>query len=343
MNIHIIVTGLNSWNPRVIFDSPDGISGTDIQAIGIAFELGRMGHAVTLWGPFSEDYDAEGVKLRRYTRYVRRKCELAIAFHEIEPLRQFTAPIRIVVRQTYTLTHNWDFSFATHLVTATPRNAQYLAEHYGGLWHVVPNAWDCPKERPVWAPESPPRLVWNTDPYRGLHVLLRLLPRIRREVPGLVLDVLGWVPARFDPDPERVGPELLPRAQEMRRWLEDQPDGAVVLHPRVSRNEALARISRASCLAYYADPPMPCEVFPLSVTDCLASGVPVVMRPCDGIEDVFREGAKIVWDEDRFVEETIEVLRNPGRAEELSLAGVNWARAYSFERAAQMMLTVAGT
>ncbi len=68
----------------------------------------------------------------------------------------------------------------------------------------------------------------------------------------------------------------------------------------------------------------------MSVTDALATGVPVVLAPDDGIEAVFEEGACITNEVkkgdwlDQFVENTVKMLKN-----EYYGGGINWSDAWS--------------
>lgn len=333
MKIAICLTGMHTWDPANIYDEPCGVSGTDINAIGLAYALARHGHDVDLFGPFTRDLQHEsGASLRRYSRYLRHRCDVAIAYHDSSVLRQFTADLKFGHHQTYNLFGLWRPDMADHFISATELNADTNQRKYGGTWHVLPNAWD-EGTRPKWKP-TPGRLIWNTDPHRGLHHLLRLLPDIRAEVPEVHLDVLGWIPERFDVD--RLDAAHAAQARDMHRWLE-LLGGCVTLHGRKSRNETLEMISRAHCYAYYSAPAVPCEVFPMSVTDCLATGCPVVLKPADGIERIFKDGAWLVDNDDAFVLEVIRVLREEGRAEDLSKQGKRWARGRTFDRQAVQM------
>lgn len=334
MKIAMVLDSMYTWDAAQLYDDPNGISGTDIQCFGCAFALARRGHDVTVYGSFLREFRHEsGALFRRFSRYLRESCDVVIAYHNSTMLKQFNAGLRLANHQTYLLNALWGGpESADVFFSASELNAQINQERYGGKWVAIDNACD-EGERPKWNP-VPGRLTWNTDPYRGLHNLFRLLPAIREEVPEAHLHVIGWVPERLDPT--KVGDVYGARARDMHRWLELLGD-CVTLHDRMSRNATLKALSESNCFAYTCDPTCPCEVWPLSVTDCLATGCPVVLKPADGIERIFKGGAWLVDNDDAFALEVIRVLREEGRAQDLSKQGRKWAKGRTFDKQAIQM------
>ena len=85
----------------------------------------------------------------------------------------------------------------------------------------------------------------------------------------------------------------------------------------------------------------------MSVHDCLATGVPVVMAPADGLEKLFPpnvvdrsdpvSSGDVGWCE-TFARKVVAVLTSNSYQDRLSLAGRVWARHHTFERSVDILL-----
>jgi glycosyltransferase involved in cell wall biosynthesis len=305
-------------------DADHGLSGTELPMFGMAFELAKMGHDVTVFSVFREKSDQD---------YAERHgngslsfapigidadpCDIAIAFHDGRPLDRWNAKKKVLLAQAFLLpnrnqTAAYDSAdFADIYITATDHVARHLERSYG--WpkvHVVPNAWDLGAYHP-WQP-IPGRLIYTTSLERGFHRLVEAFPLIRAKVPEAHIVAF-----------ERGGPAV--------EKLRANPVEGVTLVRASSRNAVLKELSRAACFAYPCDPSSPTEVFPLSVLEACATGVPVVLAPADSLEKLF-DGA--VWltppisageSREAFVDATCAVLTNPAVAREWSEKGKAWA------------------
>jgi glycosyltransferase involved in cell wall biosynthesis len=358
-SVHFIYDGHGAnWPKHGGFDASDlcgadhGLSGTELPMFGMAFELARMGHEVTVFSRFKQEClqyaddptlpSGERAWHSRPQRpvvfldldYPHDPCDIAVAFHDGRPLDRWNAKKKVLLAQAFLLPNRQqdatysNADFADIYITATDHVARHLERSYG--WpkvHVVPNAWDLGTYHP-WNP-TPGRLIYTTSLERGFHRLLEAFPLIRAKVPEAHIVAF-----------ERGGPAV--------EKLRANPVEGVTLVRASSRNAVLEELSRAACFAYPCDPSSPTEVFPLSVLEACATGVPVVLAPADGIEKLF-DGA--VWltppisageSREAFVDATCEALTNPAVAREWSDKGKAWADPLRFSVTTSMFCEAVG-
>lgn len=329
MKIHLIYAGygLGKWKPehrapfdaKRLFDVAPGISGTELQLFGHARGLSKRGHDVTVYSRFVDECEVDGVSYRELDASHER-CDVAIAYHDGRPLDDWKTSYKVALHQTYLVSNRQQDAtytgadFADLYLTASERVAAYLRKAYG--WkdvRVVPNGWDLGEfTRPM---PVPGRLVFTTSVDRGAWRLLEVLPAIRQRVPEAHIIML-----------RRGSPGL----------LGIEPGEGVELAGPLSRNEVLKLVSTASCYAYPCDVPSPTECFPVSLLEACGAGIPVVLAPDDGIEDIFREGVRLTprvkdgnWREP-FVEAVAEMLTNALTNREFASAGKKLAEKYRF-------------
>lgn len=337
-------------DPFRLCNDPRGLSGTEVNALGLAQELAKQGHHMRLWSHWR--YQAEfHVLTGRKAPYNGRlhyvqlafgppntAPDVAVAFHDATPLRNWPAGLKVVWHQTLTPPH-YELMPTEEVdlyLSATQRNAAHLAQYTGDKpWAVVPNGWDVgtfPPHKPI-----PGRLFYHTSPERGLHLLLQALPAIRARVPEAHL--VAWC-----------------RMQELQyhhhdRWQAimeglERCKGLVEFHDSGgSRNEVLASLATAACVAYPSDPPMPCEVMPVSLMEACAIGVPVVTAPSDGFEAAF--GDAIITTPsppsqhlEEFIHDISLILLQDFWARDREKAGRQWAQQHTFAQSAQRFQAV---
>ena len=340
MKIDFVLPMTNLRNPRAPHLDPAGMSGTDQPCYGNAYELRKLGHQVRIWGPwtgtFRPDFDYPALECAAV-----RQADAVVAWHDGRDLPSWDAPVKIAHHQTYGLVDphmGLGVEEADLYFSATERNARFLAERWGGpRWAVLPNACDLEgDERPPWDP-VPGRLIFHADPMRGLAGLLKVLPQLIEAKPETHVHVYNFGMERLTCDqPTEASQE---RATAILEGIE-RHKGRVVLSGSVSRHKMLQALSRAACYAYPCSPPTPCEVYPMSIADACASGVPVVLWPDDGIEEVFRGGVDLVDSEAGFVERTTAMLTDTFQDEVMAASdrGRDWSTQWSYRDTAQALL-----
>lgn len=331
MKLHLVYAGYGTgeWTIRPPFDARNlltaapGLSGTEVQLFGQAKELARLGHDVAVFSRFVEEFELEGGVRCRDLDAPHEECDVAIAYHDGRPLDGWRAKRKVAYHQTYTISNRQQDAsdtgadFAELYLAASERVARHHRARRGWDVRVVQNAWDLGELKP-WRP-IPGRLVFTTSVDRGARRLLEALPAIRERVPGAHVVMLG-----------RGSPGL----------LGIRPSEGVEVLEQVSRNDVLALLSTASCYAYPCDVPTPTECFPVSLLEACAAGVPVVLAPDDGIEDIFAPGVWLTpgvkrepraWRE-AFVNAVSEVLTNALTRQAYSRRAREFAAPFVFER-----------
>ena len=148
----------------------------------------------------------------------------------------------------------------------------------------------------------------NVSAVRRLHE--RILPRVRRAVPGARLRVAGTVCADLD--------------------------GPIASDPAVELAGAVERIEEAYRGAWVVAVP---STFgggtKLKMVEALAAGVPVVgsVNAFQGFDLPAPLDAMVRDDDDAFADAVVEVLTSPERAAELARAGLAFARGHDWSHA----------
>ena len=115
--------------------------------------------------------------------------------------------------------------------------------------------------------------------------------------------------------------------------------GADVRFPGYIRQEDLPAVYSLADLYLY---PSKLEAFPIPVTEAMACGVPVVTSRANGLEEIAGEAAELVNPDDPadIANGIRNVLTTPGRREQLSAAGLERVRRFSWEKCASETLAV---
>lgn len=331
---------VRTLNPYQLCDDVRGLSGTEITALGLAWALMRLGHQVRLrshWTALRSLREGAGGVDFLDLEACLDPPDVALAFHDGAVLTHWEAPLTVVWHQTLTPPHVEDMGTeeVDLYLSSTRVNAQHLRQYTGDKpWRVVPNGWDFgtyPLATPV-----PGRVFYHTSPERGLHILLRAWPQIVARVPEAHLVV--W--SRLD----QLG---------CRPTLEREIQGALAAHVGTialhgeggSRHEVLASLATASVLAYPSEPPVPCEVMPVSVMEACALGVPVVTAPSDNFHRAFGWALDVCpWPPSEhlnvFVEHVVQMLTQPRLRHGQARNGRRWAARHTFAHTAARFLEV---
>lgn len=201
--------------------------------------------------------------------------------------------------------------------------------------HVVPEgiheaAWaDVPTEDPT--PGSPPLIVSVARQYRrkNTETLLRAMPRVCRDVPGVRLRVIGG------------GPEL-PRLRSLAVSL-GLDDGSVVFVGPVGGRDAVQReLSRADVFCL----PSRQEGFGIVLLEAMAAGLPIVAANVGATPEVapHEEVALLVGPDDveGLARSLTTLLGDEALRERLSAAGRQRWRRYAWPAVAAQFLAAAG-
>mgnify|MGYP001615221387 CR=1 FL=1 len=150
------------------------------------------------------------------------------------------------------------------------------------------------------------KLMWTSNPDRGLHVAARILQELRQKWPDLTLHIFGRA-AVYGWGPEAEVP-FYPRAEDL--------EGLVVHEPL--NKAALAQVLKTAwCLFYPTTWP---ETFCIATLEAQAAGTPVIAAPYGALTETVKGGIT-TYDFD----EAIEQLQNPEVWNDLSNQGRRYA------------------
>jgi glycosyltransferase involved in cell wall biosynthesis len=197
-----------------------------------------------------------------------------------------------------------------------------VSEFQAKAWHlpteytwVTSDGVDTSLFHPSTGPTDPTKLVWLSNPDRGLAVAARIFQDLRKRWPDLKLHVYGrsavygWSPAVEQP--------YLPAPDFME---------GVILHEPLAR-AALADAIRDAFAMFY--PTFWPETFCMAALEAQACGVPVICSDAGALSETVQGG--IVGND--FLN-AFSQLRNPTRWEKLSKRGLQFAEAHEWDNVA---------
>jgi glycosyltransferase involved in cell wall biosynthesis len=314
-----MLVGGRALDFRNLWDDPRGTSGTEIQALRIPDEMKARGHDVFLYveSPNASHYGKHDVPLREVSRLASEfmgydtivvNVDVNFAFH------MRGGPIRVLWQQIND--HRFgipgydeqiDFYVSPsrmHIRSMTDPTVRPEMPALGGWtapekWELVPNGVvleDYRTDEKILG-----RCVYISSPDRGLHLVLKVWPQIKRAVPYATLRIFhhhlkAWIDGwRGKVASEiRIGPphhdwlvENMLRAQYIEKALPMLKSMGVSYEGPVSRNQMCQELSEAQVLAFPCDTIAFTENFPCSVLEACASGALPVISKCDSLEDVF--------------------------------------------------------
>lgn len=347
----ILLFDLDRFDPRSYLDDRRGLSGTVINAIGVAEELSKIGHTVRFFARADCEHVHAGVS---YVDQDRWDCsegvDSVVAYNNFLPFLRVRGPLTVGA-------HHCLFPIFPDLIDISSVHVNVAVSEWamnytrdkcfpGRDWDFVMNGADAgvfPDRNPV-----PGRIVYHTSASRGLHLLLQIMPEVRRRVPDAHLHIVGdyrpWVnhfngKSFLQPDLA----EQTRRVEDMSRSLESLiPQGYVTCLFGMSRNEVLRELSMASCFAFPCSLVTPCETFSVSTMEACRMGVPVVLVPEDALGSIY-DGTTVMVPspaEDHlpeFTDAVVRILTDAPFASEVSDRGRRLAAPFTMKAAAARM------
>jgi glycosyltransferase involved in cell wall biosynthesis len=278
--------------------------------------------------------------------------DVCFAFYDTMPLVGSPAKLRIASHHTLTPFHTWNWNDVN--VAPNRWTAEWLKRQFRpyGEWRVVSNAVEG-LEGVVRDPK-PGRVVYHGSPDRGAHLLLANWHLIREAVPeatlhltGDVEEVMAWADNPMFTERDQSGKVTRTRCYEASRAVEmraalERADraGGLKLLGRLSRPALLRQLAQAEVFAYPCEVAAPCETWSVSVHECLALGVPVVLSPVDALYPQWGDAVAVHMGDARdgmpdFCRAVVDVLKSPELRAEMAATGRKAAAEYSFDRSAR--------
>src|ERR687888_1400418 len=210
-----------------------------------------------------------------------------------------------------------------HRIAVSERAAASAEKYLPGEYEVIPNGVAMPKDADPAGRENSIVFVGRHEPRKGLHVLLRAWPEVRRRT-GARLRVLG-----ADPLQVRL---LLARL----RISDDGIDALGFVREEERTEELLAAKA-------FVAPSLGGESFGMVLTEAFACGVPVVASDIPGYRDVMtpETGVLVPPDDPRALADAIVgLLGDEPRRAALGRGARSRARVYSWDDIGRRLLAI---
>jgi glycosyltransferase involved in cell wall biosynthesis len=166
------------------------------------------------------------------------------------------------------------------------------------------------------------RLVWVSNPDRGLPIAAHIFQQVRKRWPDLELHVFGRSAVYGWSD--EVEAPFLPRLSDMEN---------VFMHPPLARYALAAELRKAWAVFYPTHWP---ETYCMATLEAQASGTPVIAPPIAALPETVKGGV-LTYD---FLN-AISQLRNKRRWERLSKLGIEWATENTWDIRARQWIELA--
>jgi len=308
--------------------------------LGLVRAVGALGkYRVRAFSTFRESLveqdGVEYVRIDQWGAYTNRP-DAMLAFYDTGPLRWAERGVlRIASHHTYEPYRDFEWADVHTAPSAHALGSLRARFAPDKPWHVLPNGIPVPRGTRV---PRVGRVIYHTSLDRGLHWLFAAWPEIRARVPGATLHVVG--PVRKVLSQERVDGRWGERVWALRGALESAERArGVELLGRLTRVELDRELMEASCFAFPADLLAPSETFSISVGECCAIGLPVVLIPQDALGEVWQGGVKMSAPS-RFASDVVSVLTDPAEAALLGERGKRRAARYTFEAEATVLARI---
>lgn len=322
--------------------------------LGLTEALAKKGYDVHAFLPISkalvgnEDLKAKtGVTYHRFENLFDEPVpDVFLAYYDMMPFafipKSWHNAVKVASHHTYTIFPEMASVMAikeAHVNTIPSQHAMnHLAEKFGGKWRVLPNGLNPPERQ--WKPKTG-QVLYHTSASRGLHWLIKAWPVIYDNVRNASLVVVGDIEHIMSGAHTFYEPIKASLERDMKAALDT---GVVTFKKNLPRNELLDLLATSSAFAFPADTIGPCETFSISVMECLAIGMPVVLSPCDSLTEIYDvpnspvqiSPSPVSFFPHSFTGRVIDVLRNPKlyNSPEAQEKRREFASHYSFSRQA---------
>jgi len=295
-----------------VWDSPRGLTGSELSYLSYAKEMSKRGHQVCLYihnagGPPSW----EGIEIRDISQLpnIGSQFDVAYAWHEPDLLRHVHPPTLRMINQQLN-----DFNYAQHgfdqfvdvYTSPSESHREYFYRGAGSPTHpTTPSKWEilsngCDPTQYTDGPRVPGRIIYASSPDRGLHLLLQTWPLIKKAVPEAHLRIFynidDWL-ARMAPIENHQHldfKELSCRARYVRHALERMNGMDVEKIGSSSRRRIAQEFSQAMVLAYPCDTINFTEGFSVTTMEACASGVYPVISSVDSLGQIYRGSVPMI-------------------------------------------------
>ncbi|NOY53536.1 MAG: glycosyltransferase [Deltaproteobacteria bacterium] len=323
-NLDIVFYTVGNFTPADL--GVRAVGGSETALMSMARELARLGRGVIVYNGTQEVSVHEGVEYRNLADFFLlnrwNRIPVFISSRVPMPFRAGVNAERKIFwvhddcQAEYIRKENLGDLPADEILTVSRWQAETYAEHFRVPRHrftISRNGIDLFLFPTGEYPRDRNRLLYISRPDRGLSILLDLFPKIREQAPEAELHIFTYTQAQdLESDPEMQ--PILPKL--------DQP--GVVLRGCVPKEALYNELKKARLLLY---PSIWRETSCIAVLEAQAAGLPIVTTPLAALPESVAGGVFVpgnpnsTFYRDRFVEETLRLMRDDTSWRELSERG----------------------
>ena len=297
-------------NYNNIFESPRGLTGTDLATVMLAKELQKLRHNISLFTVHVEPNNKppvyEGIKLYNFIdrhTVIDDSFDAVISINEPDALRGINTKCLKICWEflnDFTFCQPGFDDFVDVWLSPCEMHMEHLkkqvSNHY--KWGVLPLGCD-----PNWYSDKrvPGRVVWTSSCDRGLHFLLNCWPQVKKAVPEASLKIFyhfDYVDIlSIEPDSLTAHPHVREMGQRLRyckNAIAKMKHLGVEQVGSVSRNDIAEELSQASVFGFSADTVAYTEGFSVSSLEAHASFTVPVMTDCDCLGSIYENSGCVM-------------------------------------------------
>jgi len=305
------------WNGATIYNEPLG--GSEAAVAYMARAFARRGHHVTVFSHGEPGvFDNVLYQNTEHMNYMRADADVVISSRWPEALAVPSAAGALRMLWCHDMPPHTDaLRVAAHIIMFISRFQARSWNTFGESIFLSTDGVDTDLFHPVpGVQRDVNKLVWISNPDRGLPVAARIFQDIRKRWPDLELHVFGRSAVYgWDANTERP---FIPHEKYMDN---------VFMHEPLPRARLAEELSTAWAMFYPTWWPETCC---MSAIEAQASGVPVICSPEGALPETVKGGV-IGYDYLNAVSQ----LRNPVKWAKTSLHGVAWASTLTWENIAE--------
>ena len=301
----IVVSGYGYWGNFLPSDLDKGvkqIGGGETAMISISRELARKGHDVMVFYDVAYPGRYDGVDYLPTSMFVPMVCQLehdVLISWDNPHIFRFAdrAALRVLAFQlNATQIGVFDYTIDRYM-----HPSKWHAERYNELYpEITPenqmfrltNGIDLTRyEKKV--EREPHRVIYSSSPDRGLHHLLDVWPKVRKEVEDAELHIFYEIDNWLQMAAMAFGmPNIIKRGEYIKEFKENAEKCqqlGVTFHGGVGQKQLAEEQMRSAIMAYPCDPVQPTEGFSMTCLEAVTAGCSLITTDADALLELWAD------------------------------------------------------